>query len=146
MFVCSSWIYQRGLSCCIYTFLLKMCQETQGNERREYPVVRAQKLNHEIKKLGSNESGHSYMDQFRMLIAEIGNALGFVRMVRLGGLSYSSLASGYASGSLLDTSFKILIQLLLPWSTIRSIRLCSLPQYCGSPSCVLFLDVLSGFV
>jgi hypothetical protein len=30
-----------------------------------------------------------------MLIAEIGNALGFVRMVRLGGLSYSSLASGY---------------------------------------------------
>lgn len=72
-----------------------MCQETQGNERREYPVVRAQKLNHEIKKLGSNESGHSYMDQFRMLIAEIGNALGFVRMVRLGGLSYSSLASGY---------------------------------------------------
>lgn len=89
-------------------------KETQGNERREYPVVRAQKLNHEIKKLGSNESGHSYMDQFRMLIAEIGNALGFVRMVRLGGLSYSSLASGYASGSLLDTSFKILIQLLLP--------------------------------
>jgi len=72
-----------------------MFQETQGNERREYPVVRAQKLNHEIKKLGSNESGHSYMDQFRMLIAEIGNALGFVRMVRLGGLSYSSLATGY---------------------------------------------------
>ena len=77
------------------TYLLKIFQETKGSERREYPVVRAQNLNNEIKKLGSNESGHSYMDQFRMLIAEIGNALGFVRMVRLGGLSYSSLASGY---------------------------------------------------
>jgi len=87
----------------VLTFQLKMCQEAQGNERREYPVVRAQRLNHEIRKLGSNESGYSYMDQFRMLIAEIGNALGFVRMVRLGGLSYSSLASGYVRRSLYQT-------------------------------------------
>lgn len=72
-----------------------LLQETKGSERREYPVSRAQKLNHEVKKLGANENGQSYMDQFRMLIAEIGNALGFVRMVRLGGLSYCSASSGY---------------------------------------------------
>jgi hypothetical protein len=67
-----------------------LLQETKGSERREYPVSRAQKLNHEVKKLGANENGQSYM-----LIAEIGNALGFVRMVRLGGLSYCSASSGY---------------------------------------------------
>ena len=83
----------------LYTFELTdeylSFQETKGSERREYPVSRAQKLNHEVKKLGANENGQSYMDQFRMLIAEIGNALGFVRMVRLGGLSYCSASSGY---------------------------------------------------
>lgn len=63
--------------------------------------MRAQKLNQEIKKLGANESGHSYMDQFRMLIAEMGNALGFVRMARLGGLSYCSAASRCVRSSLL---------------------------------------------
>lgn len=84
----------------------KMLKDTEGNKRREYPVARAQKLNHEIKKLGSNDIGHSYMDQFRMLIAEIGNALGFVRMVRLGGLSYSSLASGHVQEGK-NTSFEL---------------------------------------
>jgi WASH complex subunit 7 len=70
-------------------------KETKGNERQEYPVARAQKLNLEIRKLGITESGQSYLDQFRQLIAEMGNALGFVRMVRLGGLSYCSATSGY---------------------------------------------------
>jgi WASH complex subunit 7 len=49
----------------------------------------------EIRKLGITESGQSYLDQFRQLIAEMGNALGFVRMVRLGGLSYCSATSGF---------------------------------------------------
>jgi WASH complex subunit 7 len=49
----------------------------------------------EIRKLGITEIGQSYLDQFRQLIAEMGNALGFVRMVRLGGLSYCSATSGY---------------------------------------------------
>jgi len=70
-------------------------KETKGNERQEYPVARAQKLNLEIRKLGFTESGQSYLDQFRQLIAEMGNALGFVRMVRLGGLSYCSATSGF---------------------------------------------------
>jgi WASH complex subunit 7 len=34
------------------------------------------------------------MDKFRELITEIGNALGFVRMIRAGGLNYCSAAVG----------------------------------------------------
>lgn len=56
--------------------------------------MRAEKLNKEIKKLGAAEDGMSFLDQFRQLISEIGNALGFVRMVRMGGLQHSSTASG----------------------------------------------------
>ena len=37
----------------------------------------------------------SYLDQFRILITEIGNALGYVRMVRAGGLNYCSNAIKY---------------------------------------------------
>ncbi|TRY70464.1 hypothetical protein TCAL_17331 [Tigriopus californicus] len=34
----------------------------------------------------------TYLDQFRMLIAQIGNALGYVRMIRSGGLHFVSNA------------------------------------------------------
>jgi WASH complex subunit 7 len=47
----------------------------------------AEKFNKDIKKLGLTPDGLSYLDQFRVLITEIGNALGYVRMVRRAGLS-----------------------------------------------------------
>ncbi|XP_024536240.1 WASH complex subunit 4 isoform X2 [Selaginella moellendorffii] len=59
-----------------------------------YPVERAEKLNKDIRKLGVTDDGFSFLDQFRRLIAEMGNALGFVRMVRLGGLNYCTTACG----------------------------------------------------
>lgn len=63
------------------------------DRNKEYPVVRAVKLNKELKKLGAAEDGPSFLDQLRQLISEMGNALGFVRMVRMGGLQHSSRAS-----------------------------------------------------
>lgn len=53
-----------------------------------YPLKRAEKFTRDIRKLGMTEDGLSYLDQFRLLITEIGNALGYVRMVRSGGLRY----------------------------------------------------------
>jgi WASH complex subunit 7 len=47
-----------------------------------YPYDRALKFVREIKKLGINDTGKSFLDLFRILITEIGNALGYVRMVR----------------------------------------------------------------
>ena len=52
-----------------------------------YPYERAFKFVKDIRKLGVNESGKSFLDQFRILITEIGNALGYVRMVRAVGVS-----------------------------------------------------------
>ncbi len=51
-----------------------------------YPYERADKFNRDIKKLGVSSKGLSYMDQFRDLVTTIGNTLGYVRMVRSGGL------------------------------------------------------------
>lgn len=57
-----------------------------------YPHDRAMKFLKEIKKLGVNEAGKSYLDLFRILITEIGNALGYVRMVRSASMYYCSEA------------------------------------------------------
>jgi len=59
-------------------------------EDKLYPYERAVKFNKDIWRLGKSPAGLSYLDQFRRLITEIGNALGFVRMVRSGGLQYLS--------------------------------------------------------
>jgi WASH complex subunit 7 len=54
----------------------------------KYPFERADKFNKEIRKLGVNKSNQSFLDQFRVLITQIGNAMGYIRMIRSGGLYY----------------------------------------------------------
>ena len=39
-------------------------------------------MNRSIKRLGTTGKGVTYLDKFRQLIASIGNALGYVRMIR----------------------------------------------------------------
>eukprot|EP00475_Leptophrys_vorax_P004434 TRINITY_DN12649_c0_g1_i1.p1 TRINITY_DN12649_c0_g1~~TRINITY_DN12649_c0_g1_i1.p1 ORF type:complete len:865 (-),score=198.23 TRINITY_DN12649_c0_g1_i1:63-2531(-) len=56
----------------------------------EYPFERAEKFVAEIRSLGVSEKGMTYLDHFRQLITEIGNALGYVRMIRSGGLNTCS--------------------------------------------------------
>jgi WASH complex subunit 7 len=57
-----------------------------------YPYERARRFVTEIRKLGVNKQGKSFLDQFRVLITEIGNALGYVRMVRSASMYYCSEA------------------------------------------------------
>ena len=60
--------------------------------QNQYPYDRALKFVRDIRKLGVNEAGKSFLDQFRILITEIGNALGYVRMVRSASMFYCSEA------------------------------------------------------
>ena len=57
-----------------------------------YPYDRALKFVRDIRKLGVNDTGKSFLDQFRILITEVGNALGYVRMVRSASMYYCSEA------------------------------------------------------
>lgn len=49
-----------------------------------YSFDRAQAFNREIKKLGMSESGESFLDEFRKLVSQIGNSMGYIRMIRSG--------------------------------------------------------------
>ncbi|CAK4616836.1 unnamed protein product [Aphanomyces euteiches] len=63
--------------------------ETQDHK---YPWKRAFDFNKEIRQLGVSDSGRTFLDQYRTLITEMGNALGYVRMVRSAGMNYCSNA------------------------------------------------------
>eukprot|EP00004_Rigifila_ramosa_P020162 TRINITY_DN521_c1_g2_i4.p1 TRINITY_DN521_c1_g2~~TRINITY_DN521_c1_g2_i4.p1 ORF type:complete len:1097 (+),score=319.76 TRINITY_DN521_c1_g2_i4:490-3291(+) len=67
-------------------------RQNREEQQNRYPFDRADKFNKEIRKLGVTDSAASYLDQFRKLVTEIGNALGYVRMVRAGGRHYVSNA------------------------------------------------------
>lgn len=51
-----------------------------------YSFERAERFNRGIQKLGVAKDGSTCLDQFRSLITQIGNALGYVRMIKSGGL------------------------------------------------------------
>lgn len=59
-----------------------------------YPYEKAEKFHRGIRKLGLNSTGLSYLDQFRILITHLGNALGYVRMLRSGSIHCSAESCG----------------------------------------------------
>lgn len=65
-------------------------KESKVSLDQKYPYERAEKFNRSIRKLGLLQDNQTYLDQFRQLISQIGNALGYVRMIRSGGLNYCS--------------------------------------------------------
>ncbi|KRW98285.1 hypothetical protein PPERSA_01723 [Pseudocohnilembus persalinus] len=66
----------------------------------KYPFQRAEKFLKQIKKLGKFEDGTTYIDRFRKLISEVGNALGFIRLVRSASLNYCSQLLEYLPSSI----------------------------------------------
>ncbi|CAM9441528.1 WASH complex subunit 4 isoform X1 [Lampetra fluviatilis] len=71
---------------------IRFFKETKDQSNPKYPFERADKFNRGIRKLGVSSDGQSYLDQFRQLISQIGNAMGYVRMIRSGGLHCCSNA------------------------------------------------------
>jgi WASH complex subunit 7 len=66
-------------------------EESQGL----WPYSRAEKLVTDMKRFGQSADGMSPLDHFRVLITEIGNSLGFVRMVKSGGARFLNNAIGF---------------------------------------------------
>eukprot|EP01113_Clastostelium_recurvatum_P020853 TRINITY_DN2468_c0_g1_i2.p1 TRINITY_DN2468_c0_g1~~TRINITY_DN2468_c0_g1_i2.p1 ORF type:complete len:1156 (+),score=429.18 TRINITY_DN2468_c0_g1_i2:487-3468(+) len=71
---------------------IKFYKESRESLGNMYPFERAVKFNKDIRKLGVTDAGMSFLDQFRVLITHIGNAMGYIRLVRSGGLHYISNA------------------------------------------------------
>ncbi len=70
-----------------------------------YPYDRAAKFTKDIRKLGLSSNGRSYLDLFRILLMEIGNALGYVRMVRSAAMIYCADAVKFVNDIEKDITF-----------------------------------------
>jgi len=87
----------------------------------KWPYARAEKLVNDMKRLGASAQGMSALDHFRMLITEIGNALGFVRMVKSGGARFLNNAIGFVYDEETDLSFKTYAEeVQLPTHTVAA--------------------------
>ncbi|XP_057296069.1 WASH complex subunit 4-like isoform X2 [Hydractinia symbiolongicarpus] len=65
---------------------IRFFKDAKEDMDQKYPYDRAEKFNKGIRKLGLTPDGQSYLDQFRMLITQIGNAMGYIRLIRSGGI------------------------------------------------------------
>uniref|UniRef100_A0A8C1TGV3 WASH complex subunit 4 n=1 Tax=Cyprinus carpio TaxID=7962 RepID=A0A8C1TGV3_CYPCA len=108
---------------------IRFFRETKDQTDQKYPFERAEKFNRGIRKLGLTPDGQSYLDQFRQLISQIGNAMGYVRMIRSGGLHCCSSAISQLDCVLTDLTtnsaegteyFKMLVGVFAP--EFRSIK------------------------
>jgi len=91
--------------------LIKDLKYFRESKLTKYPFERAENHVRAIRKLGISSSGQSYLDRFQQLITEIGNALGFVRMLRSGALHCSSNSVNYVPDldDLSKISFKTMV-------------------------------------
>eukprot|EP01047_Picozoa_sp_COSAG01_P040715 COSAG01_NODE_3445_length_6086_cov_363.571071_3_plen_1069_part_00 len=71
----------------------------------KYPYKRSEQFIKSIKRLGQ-VNGTDFLNVFRKLITEIGNALGYVRIIRSGGLRYCSNATAFIPDLGTDPAFE----------------------------------------
>lgn len=89
-----------------------------------YPYERAENMARNIKKLGKTGSGVWYLDKFRQLITQIGNALGYVRMIRSASLKDNANVIKYLPELLEKIEFEpIATELGIRGETYESVKL-----------------------
>jgi len=69
-----------------------MNKKKDGKVDYPYSYQNAKKLQDYIRSIGVTKDKKTYLDKFRVLITEIGNAMGYVRLIRSGGLLYTANA------------------------------------------------------
>lgn len=87
---------------------IRFIKSQRENNGSPYPYERAEKFQKGIRKLGMTIEGLSYLDQFRILITHIGNALGYVRLIRSGGLHACSNAISFLPDINSKTNFEVM--------------------------------------
>ena len=84
---------------------MKHYRDNYETNKQTYSYERANAFNRAIKNLGLSENNESFLDLFRQLISNIGNAMGYVRMVRSGALNACSNASVFLPALDADLKF-----------------------------------------
>lgn len=88
-----------------------------------YPYERAERIARDIRRLGTTKGGVTYLDKFRQLITHIGNALGYVRMIRAASLKDNSNLMKYLPQIIDKIKFEeIATELGIGGETIQAVK------------------------
>nr|XP_043067213.1 WASH complex subunit 4 isoform X2 [Drosophila bipectinata] len=68
-----------------------------GEKYHSYPYERSENILKKIKKLGLSTNGETYMDLFRKVITQVGNAVGYVRLLQAGSKNSNYRSRSYMS-------------------------------------------------
>ncbi|ETO23353.1 hypothetical protein RFI_13827, partial [Reticulomyxa filosa] len=74
---------------------VRLFRDKKQEWNNRYPFVQAKQFVAMIRTFGEDGKGQTFLDHFRALITQIGNALGYVRMIRSGLLYYTSSSMEY---------------------------------------------------
>ncbi|KAJ2942683.1 hypothetical protein O0L34_g11224 [Tuta absoluta] len=108
-FTFSQFMYDEHIKSRLIKDLRNLRENVQIYENK-YPYKNAEKFNKGIKVLGVAADGQSYLDLFRDLISQIGNAMGYVRMIRSGGRHCCSDATVFLPTLEINKCFKDLCE------------------------------------
>jgi len=81
--------------------------ESKETTNSVYPFSRALTFASEFRKLGVTNKGLTCLDKCRILVTEIGNSLGFVRMVQSAGRKYCSDAAQFLPATVVNHKFYV---------------------------------------
>lgn len=86
---------------------IRFIKTQRERDATPYTYERAEKFQKGIRKLGVSAGDLSYLDHFRQLITQIGNALGYVRLIRSGGLHACANAVSFLPGIETTVTFEV---------------------------------------
>ncbi|KAH8321131.1 hypothetical protein KR074_010591, partial [Drosophila pseudoananassae] len=72
-------------------------ENKHGEKYHSYPYERSENFLKKIKKLGLSANGETYMDLFRKVITQVGNAVGYVRLLQAGSKNANYRSRSYMS-------------------------------------------------
>ena len=88
-----------------------------------YPYERAERIARDIRRLGTTKGGATYLDKFRQLITHIGNALGYVRMIKAASLKDNSNLMKYLPEVIENIRFEeVATELGIGGETIQAVK------------------------
>ncbi|KAI3381952.1 hypothetical protein SNEBB_009586, partial [Seison nebaliae] len=89
---------------------LKYFNDNKVQLKQHFPFELAEKANKNIRKLGFLENNYSYYEYFRLLLTQIGNAMGYLRLIQTGHFSFISNCNSLAPDWYDIEKFELLLE------------------------------------
>ncbi|KAH8409195.1 hypothetical protein KR009_010220 [Drosophila setifemur] len=93
----STFLHDEQIKSRLYKELRFHSEHKHSKPYQSYPYERADNFLKKIRKLGTSSNGETYMDLFRKVITQVGNVVGYVRLLQAGSKNANYRSRSYMS-------------------------------------------------